>query len=432
MSGENSTSPLCAAASSNHSRATSARWLHVILMFVGLAGWMAFILACIGPAWSPDGSQILFVYRDVENSRTAVAVYDRGTGAVSTILAQPTGSEGGPALHPTWQNDGTRALVAISSYISGGPSDVAACDLISIPVKSSLPVHVHNLGLTGSCYGPYFQVNGKVYFGGEDVRWVDLETGEVESGQWKAAVQLPKDAGVILSEHNEQIYYEREVERKVSGADDKEEKEEGREVGRIQLSDFTLKPSFTLWPQDLAAFGVKGAGFTVHHGTGMAMIGGGEEGKSDKILLAEEDKGIVRVLAPDLGVKPYKLGNLIWSSDGRTLFASTITVGEQKSTLDYWLAEFPLDGSRARPTKIAHIRSELNDDFESTFRLSMPVSLSPDGRWIAATPAVLDKDALDERDRALFLIDLHDPARSMQRVPIPRQPPAAPASKVKQ
>jgi WD40 repeat protein len=433
MAGENCISPLSATTSSNNSRTTSVRWLHVVLMFVGLAGWMVFILACIGPAWSPDGSQILFVYRDVGNSRTAVALYDRRTGAVSTILVQPTPGEGGPSLHPTWQTDGTRALVAISSYISGGSSDVAACDLISIPIKSSLPVHVHNLGSTGGCHFPYFQVNGKVYFGGEDLRSVDLETGEVVSGQWKAASQVPKDSGVILSEHKGQIYYTREVTRMVSGADNKQKQEEGSEVGRIQLPDLTLKPSFTLWPQDLAAFGVKGADLMVWPGgTEIAMIGSGEEGESEKILLAEEGKGVVRVLAPESDVKPYKLGNLIWSSDGRTLYASAIT-GEEKNTLDYWLAEFPLDGSRPHLTKIAHLRSELNDDFQTMFRMSMPVSLSPDGHWIAATPAVLGKDTLDDRDRALFLIDLRDPARPLQRVPIPHQPPAAPpAPKVKQ
>jgi hypothetical protein len=35
---------------------------------------------------------------------------------------------------------------------------------------------------------------------------------------------------------------------------------------------------------------------------------------------------------------------------------------------------------------------------------------------------VLGKGMVDESDRALFLIDLHDPARHMQRVPIPPQP----------
>lgn len=432
MAGENRISPLSATASSKNSRATSARWLHVILVAVGLAGWMTFILACIGgPAWNPDGSQILFAYRDVENSRTAVALYDRGTGTVGTLLTQPGAKEGDLALHPKWQNDGTRALVTISRDVPGGSSD-AACELISIPVKSSLPLQVYNLGLTDGCNFPYPQVNGKVYFGDKDLRWVDLQTGEVESRPFKAAVQLPEQNPVVLSEYDGQIYYQRKVTRKASGADAK--KEEGSEIGRLQLEDFTLKPSFTFWARDLAALGVEDAHpIFWPHGSSVAMIGLGKESDSDQILLAEENKGIVRALAPDLGVRPYKLGNLIWSSDGRTLYASAITISEQENALDYLLAEIPLDGSRARLTKIAPIRSKLNDDFQTIFRLCMPVSMSPDGRWIAATPAVLGEGTLDNRDRALFLIDLRDPARPLQRVPIPRQPPAAaPGPEVKQ
>ncbi len=434
MSEGNSNRYVSPARSSRSLRPESARWLHVILLAVGLAGWMVFILACVGGAdWNSDGSQIIFAYRDVENSRTAVALYDRATGAVSTILSQPAAKEGELALHPRWQNDGTRALVAIYRGIPGGSSD-GACELISIPVKSSLSLQVYNLGFTEGCNFPYLQVNGKVYFGGADLRWVDLGTGEVESQDFRLPSKLSGFQEVVLSEHGGQVYYQGKVTHKVSGADSKEKEEEGSEVGGIQLEDLTLKPFFTFWAQDLPALGVRDV-YSIFwpHGSSVALIGLGKESDSDKILLGEENKGIVRVLAPDLGVKLYKLGNLIWSSDGRMLYASAITIGEQQNTLDYWLAEIPVDGGRVRLTKIAPMRSELNDDFESIFRLGMPISMSPDGRWIAATPAVLGKGTLDDRDRALFLIDLRDPARPLQRVPIPRQPPAvAPGPKVQQ
>jgi hypothetical protein len=79
------------------------------------------------------GHDDLFAYRDVENSRTAIALYDRGTGSVSTILTQPTAREGELALYPKWQNDGNRALVTIYRGIPGGSSD-GACELVLIPV----------------------------------------------------------------------------------------------------------------------------------------------------------------------------------------------------------------------------------------------------------------------------------------------------------
>jgi hypothetical protein len=138
------------------------------------------------------------------------------------------------------------------------------------------------------------------------------------------------------------------------------------------------------------------------------------------------------VLAPDLGGKPCHLGNLAWSPDGTMLYAAAVTSSDQKGILDYWLAEIPVDGGRVRLTKIASIRSELDDDFLNTLQLSMPVSLSPDGHWIAATPAVANKGEVEDRDRALFLIDLRDPARPVQRVPIPPQPSADAQEKTKQ
>lgn len=431
MTEGNNTQYVSPTQSSHSLRPESARWLHVILLVVGLAGWMIFILACVGgPAWSPDGSQILFAYRDVENSRTAVALYDRTTGKVSTILAQPDAKEGELALHPTWQSDGSRALVAIYRDIPGGSSD-GACELISIPVRSAVPVQVYNLGFTDGCVFPFPQVNGKVYFAGENLRWVELETGHVESHDFKVGASSSESPDEVrLSEHDGQIYYQRRVTRK-TGGDANEES--GKEVGRLHLEDFIFESFFTLWPEDFSASGVEDAHFLFWpRGSRVAMIGFGEGSNSDKILLAEENKGIVRVLAPDLGVRPYKVGNLVWSSDGKMLYASAITIGEQEHSLNYWLAEIPVDAGRLRLTKIASIRSEMNNDFERTFQLSMPVSLSPDGRWIAATPAVLGKGTLDDRDRALFLIDLRESARPVQRVPIPRQPAAAATPKVQQ
>ena len=424
-------SPLLSIASSNNLGAPATRWLHVFLLVVGLTGWMVFILACIGgPAWSPDGSKVLFAYRDVDNSRTAVALYDRTTGVVSTIFAQPTPKEGELGLHPAWQTDGTRALVGIYRNVPRGSSD-GACELVSLPVKSSLPLQVYNLGDSMGCAYPYFQRNGKVYFGGVDLRWIDLVTGEVNSEKFKSTQKLEDDEPLILAEDGDRIFYERELRRRPSddGSD-----ETGIEVGRIALEDFSLTPSFTFWEQDLSQYGVEHADSGLGpHGSIVAMLGVGSEDSSDKILLAEENKGIVRALAPDLGIGSYKLGSLTWSHDGTVVYASTLSKGEMKNAWNYGMAEIPVDGSRARVRKIASLRREMSGDFESEFRMGMPVSLSPDERWIAATPAVLGKGTVEDRDRALFLIDLRDPTRRMKRVPIPRQPPTpTPAPTVEQ
>jgi hypothetical protein len=387
-----------------------------------MAAWMIFILACIGgPAWSPDGSQILFAYRDVENSRTAVALYDRPTRTTTTIFAQPAAKEGELALEPQWQKDGTRAFIAIYQSSSGLPGG-GSCELISIPVKSSMPLQAYALGSTEGCLnlGRYPQLDGKVYFGGEDLRWVDLATGEIESKT------IPDKVG-SLSEHDGQVFYLRDLSQSAGDAEDKNAKRWGTEFGRIDLKDFTLKPAFVLWESDRQALGLKDDLSPVFWETGgsrMAVIGQGDD--ADKILFLDESKGITRVLAPDLGVKAFRLGNLVWSRDGKTLYASALTKGEQETTQEYGLAEIPVAGTPGRLTKIAPIKLEMKDEFTAQFRLSMQVSLSPDGSLIAATPAVLGKDTLAERDRALFLIDVRNPTRHITRIPIPKPSTAAP------
>jgi hypothetical protein len=77
MAEVNPAAPASSATNLNRSNPTPARWLHVMLFLSAFAGWLIFILACAagGPAWSPDGSQILFAYRDVANERTSVALF---------------------------------------------------------------------------------------------------------------------------------------------------------------------------------------------------------------------------------------------------------------------------------------------------------------------------------------------------------------------
>ena len=53
---------------------------------------------------------------------------------------------------------------------------------------------------------------------------------------------------------------------------------------------------------------------------------------------------LVRVVAPDLGGKSYSLGNLVWSADGKMLYASALTAGEA--------ARVPVSGlSAVKPTR---------------------------------------------------------------------------------
>src|SRR5215831_2559353 len=92
------------------------RWLNVVLFAVALIGWSIFVLACVGgPAWSPDGSKILYGYHDAENSRSVIAIYDRRTRKSRDLYSQPITRTKKDSenflLVPAWQADGKRALV---------------------------------------------------------------------------------------------------------------------------------------------------------------------------------------------------------------------------------------------------------------------------------------------------------------------------------
>lgn len=403
-----------------------ARWLHVSLLIVGIAGWITFILACIGgPAWSPDGSQILFAYADEDNSRTSVALYDRTNGSFRVIFSLPHKENQKWALHPRWQLDGKRALLAI---FGGAPAgEDKSCQLVSIPIRSKIPLQVYNLGRTAGCVYSHPQINDKVYFAETDLRWVDLKTGEVDSSRFKINGEYSEEDLVVLAEGKGALYYQRALHRDVTAADGTEQREEGLEVGQVQMAEPGFKPSFTFWDRDLHGLGVESnaadvSPIAIADASNGAMIAAKNGEGSDKILLTEQSKGIVRVLAPDLVGKRFSLGNLVWSGDAKTLYASVLIATEKEDVHEYALAEIPLDGSRVRLTKISSIHGEVDSDFMDFFRFSMNVSLSPDGQWIAATPAVLDKKQVAPADRMLFLIDLHDSKRQTQRIAIPRQP----------
>ncbi len=430
MAEENPLAPTSKENALNSSSPAPARWLHVMLFLIAFSGWLIFILACTGgPAWSPDGSQILFAYRDVANARTSVALYDRARGQISTIFAEPVpaaeeGSPGLIALHPTWQKDGTRALVTILRHKVPNSSDEMACELVSLPVKSDLPVRVYNLGFTPDCMDAP-EIGGTIYFGGLRLNWIDLATGEEHAKDIEGVGEDKEGLGFF--EQYGRLYYKRGLKRKITVPSGEPAEETGIEYGLWQTKDNAPKPFLTLWGKDFSSVGVKNDPgetsdiFFARDGVLGALIAA-PNGAAEKILVTENNKGIVRVLDPGLDAKVYSLGSLVWSQDGKTFYAPALTAGDREKTLNYELAEIPVAGGKAGLTRIAVIHREMDDDLKSWLRSSMQVSLAPDGAWIAATPAVLGKGMVDDPDRALFLIDLHDPARHLKKVPIPPQP----------
>ncbi len=396
----------------------SPRWLHVILMVVAIAAWMIFILACIGgPAWSPDGTQILFTYRDVAHSRNSAALYDRKTDRVTLIFSQPAEKADEIGIEPEWQSDGTRALLTL--YHTGSNNE--SCELLSIPVKSQLPLQAYSLGSTDGCMGPHPQIGNRIFFGGNRLRWIDLATGSTESKTFG-------DDLLLVSQSGEQISYVRAVSRVSPHGEGEPPKEKGWEFGHIDISDMSLKLGFTVWLSEIPSLSKMvdelPQPFWNHEGSRFALISNSTKDEHrTSVAFFDGVKGYDRSLTPDFGGREALLGNLVWSRDGSSLYASALVKTDQPAVSEYCLAEIPLDGTRARLTQLASMHTPKDGDPDATFVFGMQVSLSPAADLIAATPAVLEKESLDARDRALFLINVRDHSRHIQRIPLPDSPP---------
>lgn len=200
-----------------------------------------------------------------------------------------------------------------------------ACELISLPVKSKLPVLVYNLGSTDECMGGLPEIGGKIYFGGDHLQWIDLATGTEGSEGFKD-VDLSKDKpAILLFEQNGNLYYMRRLKRAVDAPHGKPQSEEGEEFGRLQVEDASLTSSITLWQKDLSAAGVPDSLGNVSHisfsPSGTEAVFSVPQDHAEKILFVEGHQGIVRVFDPGLHLKSYALGTLVWSQDGKTLYA---------------------------------------------------------------------------------------------------------------
>ena len=399
-------------------RPVEARWLNIVLLAVAVAGWMIFVVACVGgPAWSPDGSKILFGYYDAVNSRDVIALYDRKTHKTrelfSELIPQDELKDDNFILAPAWQANGTRALIAMSTK---SDSHDFHCAIVSIPINAGESVRAYNFDKSALCYTSTWlpQIAGVLYLASEGgLTWLDLATGKIDS---KA---INGDMG-FLSEHNGQLVYMREVERPAPTAEKNDATEKGVEVGQIDRKDVVLRPFYSIWEPQTKDLGLTDYldGAWEPNGTRIAMVG--NEADGSRIILLDEKKGILGHFTPNLGAKSVRLGPLVWSHDGQTLYAPVISNGETEKTYVYSLGEIPVGGTPGRLTRIADFHEdELKDDeVENMLELGLQVSLSPDGKTAAASTATL-RDAVAEDDRALFLIDLAHKERRITRVHVP-------------
>ncbi len=386
----------------------SRRGLHLALGITGLTAWLLFILACTGwPSWSPDGTKLLAPYLDPAGKQTGIALYDLRTKRARSIFTQPF--EDDYWVDAQWESDGKRAIILATQ--SKGKSH----QVMVLPVGSRKPARYFDLrGHDDLVLLPLPELKGKLFVGGRQLSRLDLQTGSMETtsfsrkdpetGEVRPGLENP----VSLYSEGHRIYY-------VGGED------ENLELGTVDPDTLELHPAFERLLTDLRSRGLgepKLSAFVPEpRGSRIALLG--ETGDEDFIALCTLT-GVDKILRRDFGIPGARIGTPRWAPGGKLLYV-TVAAEVPKGQLQYWVGEIPVEQGKTRLTRIFRVNAKSNWNESLDFSR---VSLSPDGRTIAITTADMPEDVVANEDRALYLVDLSDPRRTVTKIPSPRSAPS--------
>lgn len=371
-------------------------WLHSLLGIAGLAAWLLFILGCTGwPSWSPDGAKVLAPYSDPAAGQAGIALYDLKTRSARALFAQPAEEKSPIPAYAQWESDGRRAII-----VAGIARDSLQVTLL--PLDSGKPARQFVLAERSDDLPvlPLAQLGKVLYVGGKRLSALNLETG--------AQLDQPlQGREVYLSTDGSRLLYILNL-----GAGD-------AEFGTVDPADLSLHPLFKVTAAQLEARGFPDAKVypLVAPEPGGSRLAVRVKGKTQDAVAILGPSGLESILKPDFGVQNARIGFPQWAPGGKLLCLPVAAqVGPGKG--QYWVAELSLEGGPARMTKIVPFNAM--KDWEDMFPLTLQVSLSPDGSTLATTTASLDEDFLTpETRRALYLVDLRDPKRTVTSIPAP-------------
>ncbi len=382
------------------------------LTLFGLLCLAAYILAC-RPAFSPDGSRILFSTWDKETQRSSVVLFDRRTQRPETILV----SKG---LFPSaqWTADGKEAILA---WAEEGKTDQTLVQVMILPLGRGNPTQIlvfalpaeKDLGTTLAYFPPPVE-GGNLFLGGETLVYrLNLETGEIKKedyGQvWK---------GFLLTGQSNQVYYLAGLKGDAGDF----------EIGRIDRDSLAKAPILRIEKKDVGE--ISPFLSISRDGSRIAIVSKKppepQQGNLERVLIFRGSR-LETTIPVGSERDPIALGNTEWSSDGATTYAAFFKRREAERDCLVGVLELPVSGAGLREIPLLHLNSQgacsrTADTLETVLDPAFQIALSPDGKTIAATSANLD--SVKEEDRALYLVDLATPDRKVTKIPI--SPPQTP------
>lgn len=372
------------------------RLLYIVLSIIGIGALTAYLVAC-RPSWSPDGSKVLFPYLNAKAKQAGIALYDKNTRKTQSVFSKPAdvGTAAAPFSWPwaQWDREGKRVIVLW---------------VVAKQSNSELHVHVMRTGVKKPDRTfvlpdveifpgiPLPEADGGLFVGGDLLTRMDLETGKVQRRKPKGA------KGVVLIGHRKQIYYCCEVP-----PDPKR-----YEIGTLDPKELSLRPALKLQQEDVGEItpliGVAKDGSAI-------AIAGEKEGKY-RILIVAGDK-LQRTIPLELPSETHTLGNLEWSPDGKTIYAAFAGKVKDQDRCQLGIAEIVVETGALRVTPLLRIRMKNMD--RDVLPIFHQIALSPDGKTIAASPTYFWEQLEDEKDSALYLVDLTTPDRKVTKIPPP-------------
>lgn len=383
--------------------------LYALAGMGGVAAWLVFILACTGwPAWSPDGSKVLFILSgpDPKSKDSAVALYDRATGSATALYSYRTSAHDMTPM-AQFSRDGKQAILVLNR------NDNQPSEVLSLPLNGQKPIlHVVLPGTKEVMLAPFPEVGGELFMGSDSVIRLNLTTGDLQIRK------IEEGDGLLLKAAGDRVLYIAFEIRRPGRAD------KGMQFGELNRDDLSLKPAFEFWDADQEKLGIGDFnGLTlVPEPGGTHMLATAKAGDRPVLLLFGAS-GLDRIIRPEFPAG-CKIASLAWSADGRTIYAALLVPKADKNEQDLVVAEIPSGGGPLKTDSVLTLAKTKKPNDASEFAMSL--SLAPDGKTLAISTGYVPPDSLkSEQDRALFLIDLTDQARKVIRIPAPALPKAA-------